>query len=249
MRGLGGGAERRRSRRHSRCPPAAPVSWPPPRSSGSSPCTPSASTTAPTPLGPPILCADSVSRSARTAPRSNGIFPSAWIASTCSSPPAAWTMSAACRHRLDGAGLVVGEHDRDQRRRAAVKQRAQMVEVDKARARDPMLPIASAGNRPPAAPRRARSPRPAGAQPAAPCRAATRASAPTHWPRCRRRRTPRPAAGADTAAATEARASSTRRRALRPSAWTEDGLPLISHAAAIAALASGRSGVVAFQSR
>ena len=35
----------------------------------------------------------------------------------------------------------------------------------------------------------------------------------------------------------------------RPSACTEDGLPLRSQAAAIAARASGRSGVVAFQSR
>jgi hypothetical protein len=39
------------------------------------------------------------------------------------------------------------------------------------------------------------------------------------------------------------------RRACRPSAWIEDGLPASSHAFAIAAFASGRSGAVAFQSR
>ena len=47
----------------------------------------------------------------------------------------------------------------------------------------------------------------------------------------------------------DARAASTRRRASRPSACTEDGLPTRSYAATIAARASGRSGVVAFQSR
>ena len=50
-------------------------------------------------------------------------------------------------------------------------------------------------------------------------------------------------------AAITALASSTSRRAWRPSACTDDGLPLNSHAAAIASRASGRSGVVAFQSR
>ena len=54
---------------------------------------------------------------------------------------------------------------------------------------------------------------------------------------------------APTAPATAALASSTSRRALRPSSWTEEGLPGRSQAAAIASRASGRSGVVAFQSR
>src|SRR3954447_10069287 len=63
-------------------------SCPPPRSKGSSPATPSSTTSAPTPLGPPILCAEKVPRSAPTALISKGIFPSAWIASTCRRPPA-----------------------------------------------------------------------------------------------------------------------------------------------------------------
>ena len=54
---------------------------------------------------------------------------------------------------------------------------------------------------------------------------------------------------APTSAATCSRASSIRRRAARPSAWTEEGLPQTSSAATIAARASGRSGAVAFQSR
>ena len=56
-------------------------------------------------------------------------------------------------------------------------------------------------------------------------------------------------ASAPTASAMTARASSTSLRDARPSAWTDDGLPLRSQAAAIASRASGRSGVVAFQSR
>ena len=105
-------------------PARRPSSCPPPRSSGSSPCTPSATTSAPTPLGPPILCAESVTRSARSALISNGIFPSAWIASTCSRPPASCTMSATSRDRLNRAGLVVGQHHRHQRRRPVGQQRA-----------------------------------------------------------------------------------------------------------------------------
>ena len=54
---------------------------------------------------------------------------------------------------------------------------------------------------------------------------------------------------APTRAATSARASSIMRRAARPSAWTDDGLPTTSRAAVMAARACGRSGAVAFQSR
>ena len=56
-------------------------------------------------------------------------------------------------------------------------------------------------------------------------------------------------ASAPIAPAITARASSTSRRASLPSAWTEEGLPHRSHAAAIASRACWRSGVVAFQSR
>jgi len=52
-----------------------------------------------------------------------------------------------------------------------------------------------------------------------------------------------------TRAATCSRAVSTSRRAARPAAWTDDGLPVTPTAAIMAACASGRSGAVAFQSR
>jgi len=54
---------------------------------------------------------------------------------------------------------------------------------------------------------------------------------------------------APTAPAMARLASSTRRRALRPSACTDEALPQISKAIDIASRASLRSGVVAFQSR
>ena len=57
------------------------------------------------------------------------------------------------------------------------------------------------------------------------------------------------AGSAPTRAATSARAVSTRWRAARPSACTEEALPAKSNARSIAARASGRSGAVAFQSR
>ena len=58
-----------------------------------------------------------------------------------------------------------------------------------------------------------------------------------------------PPPSAPKAAATCARAVSIRFFAARPSAWTEDGFPTTSIAAIIAAFASARIGVVAFQSR
>ena len=54
---------------------------------------------------------------------------------------------------------------------------------------------------------------------------------------------------APTSAATSPRASSTRRRAARPSAWTDDGLPAVSSAADHGGARLSRSGAVAFQSR
>ena len=83
------GAKAGDARPHSRFRHGGSVPGPPPRKSGSSPLNPSDRTSAPTPLGPPILCADSVRRSAPNSVISSGIFPNAWIASTCSSPSAA----------------------------------------------------------------------------------------------------------------------------------------------------------------
>ena len=132
--------------------------------------------------------------------------------------------------RLDRAGLVIGGHDRDQRRRAVRELRAQIVEIDSPSERHADPADHSGGNRPPASTEA--------------CSIAEISSRCTGAPPARR--TPGPSAStlasvppdvkttlrgsAPTAAATAARASSTRRRAWRPSAWTDDGLPARSHA-------------------
>jgi len=54
---------------------------------------------------------------------------------------------------------------------------------------------------------------------------------------------------AATSAAISSRASSTSRRAARPSACTEDGLPGTASASRNASAACGRMGAVAFQSK
>src|SRR6478736_50130 len=54
---------------------------------------------------------------------------------------------------------------------------------------------------------------------------------------------------APTSLATSSRACSIRRRAARPSAWTEDALPVSARAAHTASRASSRRGAVAFQSK
>ncbi len=85
-----------RCRRHSRCRPACRA---PGRRRGSADrrngCPRWRRTSAPTPFGPPILCADSVIRSAPSAPISQGMRPTACTASTWSKPPAACTIAAA----------------------------------------------------------------------------------------------------------------------------------------------------------
>ena len=57
------------------------------------------------------------------------------------------------------------------------------------------------------------------------------------------------APSAPSAEAISSRARSSASFAARPSAWTDEGLPVISVASIIAARASGRRGAVAFQSR
>jgi hypothetical protein len=43
-----------------------------------------------------------------------GIRPAAWTASTCRTPPASWSASS-LRNRLNDAGFVIGQHERNQR--------------------------------------------------------------------------------------------------------------------------------------
>jgi hypothetical protein len=71
-----------------------------------------ATTSAPTPLGPPILCADRIRKSAPTSAIEKGMRPAACTASTTSNPPDFLTMCGDLADRLDDAGLVVGQHAR-----------------------------------------------------------------------------------------------------------------------------------------
>jgi hypothetical protein len=136
--------------RHSRSPPGGPAPDRRRAAAARTRAPPRPGPAAPTPLGPPILCADSVTRSAFISLISNGIFPNAWIASTCSKPPAAWTIAAGLRHRLHRAGLVVGQHHRHQRRRPAREHRAQRSRSTRPERVTPTVSMASGGNRPPA---------------------------------------------------------------------------------------------------
>ncbi len=63
-------------------------SWPPPCSSGVH-STSRASSSAPTPIGPPSLCPETLSAATPLAAKSTGTCPTAWIASVCSGTPAA----------------------------------------------------------------------------------------------------------------------------------------------------------------
>src|SRR5262245_56850093 len=76
-------------------PARAPRSCPPPVTSASRGVASSRLISAPTPLGPPILCPDRVRRSAPIALISQATRPAAWTASTCRRPPAACTRRAA----------------------------------------------------------------------------------------------------------------------------------------------------------
>ena len=72
---------------------------------------------APTPYGPPSLCAVKLSRSRPLRPKSTGRWPTAWTASLWDSAPCSAGRAAACSTGWQGADLVVGPHHRDQSRR------------------------------------------------------------------------------------------------------------------------------------
>ena len=71
---------------------------------------------APTPFGPYILCADSDTRSARTALTSNGTLPDALHGVDVEERAALLDDRADLVERVDDADLVVGEHDRHDHR-------------------------------------------------------------------------------------------------------------------------------------
>ena len=201
-------------------------------------------------MGPPILCADTLRRSAPNCLISSKILPSACTASTCRSPPAACASSAASRTGwITPVSLL-----------AAIS------------ATSGLAPLPAAALR-----RACRSPSDATPSRLAPNRSTEGKSPPTSTetcsiseaiatlqaaPACSIARLSATAfaseppevkttlrGSAPTATATRSRAVSRICRAARPSACTDEGLPTTSMAAAMAARACGRSGAVAFQSR
>ena len=79
-------------------PARMPRSCPPPRTRRSSiSASPDASASAPTPFGPPILCAERMIASTPSGPARQLMRPAACTASHTTTPPFAWTMSAAAR--------------------------------------------------------------------------------------------------------------------------------------------------------
>ena len=140
----------RQCRRHSPCRRAGRRSCAP--RIGPSSARSRLSTSAPTPIGPPSLCAESASESASIAARSRR--PAACTASQC--PEAARLPHPApdLRQRVDRSGFIVGGHERDGRARrnrvradapAAVHRQAGAVRMVQhgdmlARARQPFAP-------------------------------------------------------------------------------------------------------------
>ena len=111
-------------------PARCPRSCPPPLISGAAMWMSPRRTSAPAPCGPPILCADSVSRSAPRSSMRQAMRPGACTASTCRRPLAAWTNSADLRDRLDHAGFVVGEHDRNKRVLGSSKRASESMTIE-----------------------------------------------------------------------------------------------------------------------
>ena len=142
--------QNQQSPRRSRFPPGVPVPDRHRAATAPARARPRPATSAPTPLGPPTLCADSVNRSAFRLSMPNGRFPNAWIASTCSTPPAACTSAAAsvtgCNAPVSLLASITdtsagGPPSSIARRRARSSTPARVT---------PMVPIASGANRPPA---------------------------------------------------------------------------------------------------
>ena len=193
-------------------PPRLPRSWPPPAISAAI-SSPGRSSSAPAPAGPPSLWPET----ARLSPRAAGCTaPSGRLHRIDMQQRALRPAERrGLRQRVQHAGLVVRRHQADQRRAAR-----------------PAAPPARRGRRcRPAAP--GSPPAPAAAASTAGCSVAPTSSRRPRPRRLDRQRIRlRPARGEDDVpgrapkrAATASRASSSRRRAARPAAWTEDGLP------------------------
>ncbi len=116
-----GRARPRQPRRSRRCPAGSRcrrADRVPGRRRGSSPLgsTLPVTTSAPIPGGPPSLCAERLIRSAPIQAASSESLPAPCTASQWKRAPCACAIAAIFGDRLDDPGLVVGEHDRNDRR-------------------------------------------------------------------------------------------------------------------------------------
>ena len=191
-------------------------------------------TSAPTPYGPPTLCAVSVSASTPLAAKSTGTWPTACTASVCTGMPCACASSTTSATGWTRADLVVGPHHRDQRDavRVALERRRAARRRRGGRAR---RPAAARPRRPRARPASAAGRGRRGARPTCDRMRVRRGS-------CARRAQKRPLSARlsdsvppevnttspgrqPSARAIVSRDSSTTRRAARPEACSDDGLP------------------------
>ena len=207
-------------------------------------------TSAPTPLSPPILWAESVKRSAPSAPISQAMRPAACTASTCRRPPAACTIAAASATGCSAPVSLLASMIETKGREALATASASAASLTRPSASTGMSSIASRGKRPPARTeacsiaeinKRSRG-RFSSIVSIGGDSASILASVPLEVKITS-------AGRAATSCATSSRARSIMCRAARPSACTEEGLPVSAKASRKARSASGRNGAVAFQSR
>ncbi len=240
----------------SRVPERTSRSWPPPCSSGTG-ARARLSSKAPTPRGPPSLCPVTVSASTPAAAKSTGTWPTAWTASVCMGTPAAWATSASSATGCTVPTSLLAHITLTRATPSGSRARAARSTSGATR------PSASTGSHSASAPSWSTSQ----------CTASRTAWCSTALARIRRRRgasarraqnrpfTARLSASvppdrnttslgrAPRACAIRSRDSSTTRRARRPEACSEDGLPTWANSAVMAATASGRIGVLAAWSR
>ena len=153
---------------------------------------------------------------ARDALTSIGILPAAWTASQCTSAPCRRAAATTSRDRLEDAGLVVGEHHRDQRRPDRLEQLGQPSRS--------ITPCRSTGIRSAsgaAARTESCSIAETSLAPLTLCNAWLFASVPPLV-------NTTASGGAPTSAATDSRASLEQPAGARPARWTEEGLPVLA---------------------
>ena len=142
---LGGGSSEAAMLATFSVPARAPRSWPPPRSAGSrcSACV-ALDQRARRPSGRRSCAQKSSEESAPSTLISICIRPAPWTASTCRSAACRMHQGRHLRDRLNNPGLVIGQHDRNERPRPALSCSAASCRASAARS---ILPFAVTGSR------------------------------------------------------------------------------------------------------